>query len=109
MLPRTRLAGLSHARIASRITRSPASLTNSPALAEILKPANDNTAARLAALPDAASRVRETFLAVHSRTPDAEEAAQAEAFLNARPDQPAEAVRDLQWALLTSAEFLTMP
>ena len=84
-------------------------LSNSPALAEILKPANDSAASRIAALPDAASRVRETFLAVHSRMPDAEEAEHAAAFLNERPDKPAEAARDLLWALMTSAEFLTMP
>ena len=84
-------------------------LSNSPALADILKPASDSTASRLAALPDAASRVRETFLAVHSRSPDAEEAEHAAAFLNDRPDKPADAARDLLWALMTSAEFLTMP
>ena len=84
-------------------------LSNSPALAEILKPANDSAASRIAALPDAASRVRETFLAVHSRSPDAEETEHAIAFLNARPDKPADAARDLLWALMTSAEFLTMP
>ena len=84
-------------------------LPHSPALAEILQPAAGSTAARLAALPDPAARVREAFLAVHSRAPDAEEAEQAAAFLKARPDQPAEAVRDLLWALLTSAEFLSMP
>ena len=84
-------------------------LSNSPALAEILKPANDSAASRIAALPDAASRVRETFLAVHSRPPDAEETEHAIAFLNARPDKPADAARDLLWALMTSAEFLTMP
>jgi len=84
-------------------------LANSPALAELLNPAPGNTAERLAALPDTASRVREAFLAVHSRLPDAAETEQVGAFLNARPDQPAEAVRDLLWALMTSAEFLTMP
>jgi hypothetical protein len=41
--------------------------------------------------------------------PDSGEARQTEAFLDARPDKPAEAVRDLLWALMTSAEFLTMP
>jgi mono/diheme cytochrome c family protein len=84
-------------------------LTNSPALAELLKPAADNTVARLVALPDPAARAREAFLAVYGRAPDAEEAAQAAAFLDARPDKPAEAVRDLLWALNTSAEFLTIP
>ena len=84
-------------------------LTNSPAFADILKPASGSTVERLAALPDTTSRVREAFLAVHSREPDAEESAHAAAFLNERPDKPADAVRDMLWALMTSAEFLTMP
>ncbi|MEI9892641.1 MAG: hypothetical protein WDN28_01645 [Chthoniobacter sp.] len=46
---------------------------------------------------------------MYGRPPDAEETAQAEAFLNSRADKPAEAVRDLLWALMTSAEFLTTP
>ncbi len=63
----------------------------------------------LAALPNITARLREAFLAVHGRLPDSEEAAQAGAFLKARADQPAEAARDLLWALMTSSEFLTMP
>ena len=84
-------------------------LTNAPALTEILKPVAGSTAARLAELPDSSARVREAFLAVYGRMPDAEEAAQAAAFLETRTDKPADAVRDLLWALLTSAEFLTVP
>ena len=84
-------------------------LAHSPLLAEILKPAPDRIVTRLAALPDTDTRVREAFLAAYHRLPDAGEAARAGAFLNERPDQPAEAVRDLFWALLTSAEFLTFP
>jgi len=84
-------------------------LANSPALAETLKPVDGKTVARLGALPDAESRIREAFLAVYSRQPDTEEAERALAFLNERPDQPIEGVRDLLWALLTSAEFLAMP
>ena len=84
-------------------------LTNSPVLAELLKPANGNTAERLAALPDSALKVREAFLAVYGRPPDGAEAASAEAFVTARPDDAAGAVRDLLWALLISAEFLTSP
>jgi hypothetical protein len=84
-------------------------LANSPALAALLKPAPGNTVARLAALPDAASRVREAFVAVHGRSPDDEEAARAGALVSERSNQPAEAIRDLLWALMTSAEFLTMP
>jgi mono/diheme cytochrome c family protein len=84
-------------------------LANSPELADLLKPAPGSTAACLAALPDAASRVQKAFLAVDGRLPEPEEAARAGAFLRERPDQPAEGVRDLLWALMTSAEFLTMP
>ena len=84
-------------------------LTNSPVLAELLKPVGENAASRLAALPDASSKAREAFLAVYGRQPDAAEAASAEAFLTARPDDAAGAVRDLLWALMTSAEFLTVP
>ena len=84
-------------------------LTRSPVLGEILKPAVSGTVARLAALPDPAARVREAFLAAHGRMPDAEETAQAGALLAGRSDAPADGVRDLLWALLTSAESLTMP
>jgi hypothetical protein len=82
-------------------------LSCSPALAEILK--LGGTVARLAAIPQSSARVRQAFLAVYGRLPDSEEARQTEAFLDARLDKPAEAVRDLLWALMTSAEFLTMP
>lgn len=84
-------------------------LASSPELANLLQPASGNTVTRLGALPDAASRVREAFLAVYGRWPDDDEEARAIAFVNDRFDQPAEAVRDLLWALMTSAEFLTMP
>ncbi len=81
-------------------------LTNSPALAELLKSAP--VAGRLAALPDALTRAREAFQSVLGRQPDAAETEQTAVFLNERPDKSA-AVRDLLWALLTSAEFLTVP
>ena len=84
-------------------------LSYSPALAEVLKPGATGTVARLAALPKSSARVREAFLAVYGRLPDSDEAKQSKAFLDTRADQPAEAVRDLLWALMTSAEFLTMP
>jgi hypothetical protein len=62
----------------------------------------------LAALAKSSDRVRQAFLAAYGRAPDSEEANQAKAFLEPRADK-AEAVRDLLWALMTSAEFLTMP
>jgi len=82
-------------------------LSCSPALMEILKP--EGTVARLAAIPQSSDRVRRGFLTVYGRAPDSEETRQAQTFLDARSDKPAEAVRDLLWALMTSAEFLTMP
>ncbi len=84
-------------------------LANSPALGEILKPGTDNSVTRLIAIPDVSKRVKDAFMSAHSRLPDAEELAQASALLLERPNEPAEAVRDLLWALLTDAEFLTMP
>ncbi len=84
-------------------------LSYSPALAEILKPGPEGTAARLVALPKASDRVAGAFLAVYGRIADADEGKQAQAFLEGRADRPTEAIRDLLWAMMTSAEFLTMP
>ena len=84
-------------------------LTNSPAVAALLKPEGGNSVERLAALPDNTQRAREAFAAVYGREPDADENAQVVAFLDARAGQLAEASRDLMWALITSAEFLSMP
>ena len=84
-------------------------LSDSPALAEILKPAAEGTVARLADIPQTRSRARQAFLAVYGRLPDSVEAKQTETFLEGRSGKPAEAARDLLWALMTSAEFLTMP
>jgi len=84
-------------------------LSDAPALTALVQPANDNAAAKLASLPDAAARVRQAFLDVYGRTPDEEETTHAVAFLNGRGDKAVEASRDLLWALMTSGEFLTMP
>ncbi|MEZ5325379.1 MAG: DUF1549 domain-containing protein [Verrucomicrobiales bacterium] len=84
-------------------------LAGSPELAELIDPSNATTVARLATLDDIPTRVREAFLAVYGRWPDEEEAARTGEFLRECSAQPAEAVRDLLWALMTSAEFLTMP
>lgn len=84
-------------------------LTDSPVMAELLKAAKDGVGAKIASLPDAPARVRETFSTVYGRLPDAEEARQTAAFLDERKDHPPEATRDLLWALMTSAEFLSMP
>jgi mono/diheme cytochrome c family protein len=84
-------------------------LANSSVISEILKPKPASTITRLTAMRDPTVRVREAFLATYDRLPDAEEAGQAKAFLKARSKRPLEADRDLLWAMMTSAEFLTMP
>ncbi len=84
-------------------------LANSPLLAGILTTNSAGTVTRLSALRDPGACVREAFLATYARLPDAEEASQARAFLKSRSKQPVEADRDMLWAMMTSAEFLTMP
>jgi hypothetical protein len=84
-------------------------LAGSPELAALLQPAPGNTVERLAEFPEPSSRVREAFLAVFGRWPDAEELARAGDFLKAHSEQPVESADELLWALLTSAEFLTTP
>lgn len=84
-------------------------LTSSPAMTGLLQAAQGGAIAKLTALPEVNARVREAFQAVYGRAPGADEAAQAAAFVNANAGHPAEATRDLLWALMTSAEFLAMP
>jgi hypothetical protein len=84
-------------------------LSAAPALKELLEPVPESTVARIAALQAPSERVEAAFRAVLGRAPALEEVAQAEQVLASRPEQPAEAARDLVWALLTSAEFLTQP
>jgi hypothetical protein len=84
-------------------------LAGSPELADLIKPAPGSTVERVAAIEDPTSAVKEAFLAVFGRWPDAEELAQAASFLEARPERAAESAGDLLWALMTSAEFLTAP
>ena len=84
-------------------------LANSPLLSGVLKSGTNGTVTRLAALPDQTARIKEAFLDVDGRPPDADETAQAKAFLKARSGKPDEDMRELLWALMTSAEFLTMP
>lgn len=84
-------------------------LTNSPAVAKLLQPAPGGTLEKIAALSDRPAQINAAFLTAYGRNPDPEEASQALDFLSKRKEKPAEAIRDLLWALLCSAEFLTMP
>jgi hypothetical protein len=84
-------------------------LEYSPDLAAILRPEPGSTVARLAQVPDPSVRAREAFAAVLGREPDREEARGMQTFLEAQAKRPVDGIRDGLWALMTSAEFLTMP
>ena len=83
-------------------------LTNAPSLTALLKPDANGTVQRLAAISDPSAAVSEAFRAALGREPDPDESSQAIAILAATPDKSA-AAGNLLWALMTSAEFLTMP
>ena len=78
-------------------------LSNSPLFDQLLAPRGDNLTARLARLPGNEARVRAAFGAVFGREPDRSELNECTAYLAARA--PEAGVKQLLWALLSSAEF----
>ncbi len=80
-------------------------LANNPLLEELLQPRPDNLTRRLLALSNAKEQVRLAFNSVFGRWPDAEELQHAAEYLAARQAKPEAGVKQLLWALLTSAEF----
>ena len=81
-------------------------LTNSPLFESILKPSGQNLTARLNKLGSNEERVRTAFVEILGREPDDAEKVGAIAYLDARNDRLDAGVRQMTWALLTSAEFL---
>jgi hypothetical protein len=81
-------------------------LTNNPLFDAVLRPSGQNLSARLVQLPSSAQRVRTAFVEILGRMPDDAEQSRAMAYLDARSERPEAGVRQLTWALLTSAEFL---
>jgi hypothetical protein len=81
-------------------------LTNSPLFDSLLQPGGTNLAARLVQLPTSAKRVETAFVEILGRMPDDAERARGIAYLDARSERPEAGVRQMTWALLTSAEFL---
>ena len=63
-----------------------------------------NLTARLLTLKDDKAAVEELYLSVLTREPSEEERGEFTTYLKDRPDRPA-AFQELEWALLTSAEF----
>lgn len=80
-------------------------LTNDPDFSGIFAP--NPALEAIAALPAAQDRVRAIFRRALQRDPDAEELAEAAAFLKERAEKPAEATGHLLWALASGPEFLT--
>jgi len=78
-------------------------LANSPLFDPLLASRGDNLAARLVAEPDAEARVRRAFTAVFAREPDREELRECASYLAARSREAG--VKQLLWAMLSSAEF----
>lgn len=78
-------------------------LANSPLFDQLLAPRGNNLAGRLVALPDAEARVRAAFAAVFQREPERDELRECAAYLATRP--PEAGVKQLLWAMLSSAEF----
>ena len=77
--------------------------SNSELFDHLLAPREGNLTARLAALPEEKARVREAFTAVFGREPDAEELHECSSYLKSRT--PEAGVKQLLWAMLTSAEL----
>jgi hypothetical protein len=81
-------------------------LTNNPMFDALLRPSGRNLTARLVELPTTAKRVETAFVEILGRMPDDAERIRAIAYLDGRSERPEAGVRQLTWALLTSAEFL---
>lgn len=84
-------------------------LTHTPALGALLTPEKSPAIERILHETLPAAQVRAAFEAVLGRSPDAEEAARVESFVASSKGTPEATVREVLWALLTSAEFLTSP
>jgi mono/diheme cytochrome c family protein len=84
-------------------------LSGAAVLEELLRPEVSPTAARLSALSAVDERVRLAFQEVWGRDPDADEQQRSAEFFAAHSGDASVAVRDFLWALVTSAEFLTVP
>jgi mono/diheme cytochrome c family protein len=82
-------------------------LANGELVTALFKPGPETAAARLAALPTPAERVRETFRLALLRDPDAHELSRGVEFLKVHGERQAEGVGELLWALVAGPEFLT--
>ncbi|MES2706036.1 MAG: DUF1549 domain-containing protein [Verrucomicrobiota bacterium] len=80
-------------------------MTNSPSVADLLKPDPGTTAAALLGPGTPEEHTRQLFLRVLGRLPDAEETARVTEFLKSKTAQPEAAVKEILWALFSGPEF----
>ncbi|TWU26808.1 hypothetical protein Pla52o_06630 [Novipirellula galeiformis] len=80
-------------------------LKNDQGVLEWLKPQAGNLVERLAKMKDAATIADELYVSVLTRMPSEEETAEVAAYLAQFKDRRSEALGELAWALLASAEF----
>jgi hypothetical protein len=80
-------------------------LANGGTLLSWLNPAAENLTVRLLTLDDPSAFADELYVTIFSRSPRPEETARVAEYLAARTADRTAAIRELMWALLTSAEF----
>lgn len=79
--------------------------TNGSQMRGWLSPSGDNLTGRLVKLESAPELAEELYLSTLVRKPTAEEVQDVTEYLQARGKEKSAAVRELSWALITSAEF----
>lgn len=84
-------------------------LANGGELRGWLSPSGDNLTARLQKMDDHGQLAEELYLSTLSRMPSTEETEEVQTYLNQRKEAKGEAVRELAWGLITSAEFRFKP
>jgi hypothetical protein len=72
---------------------------------DYLRDSNDKLVGHLKTIEDPAETIRVAFRNVLSREPDESELSAFSAFIESRADRPADALRQIVWALLTSPEM----
>lgn len=80
-------------------------LANGEPLRSWLGPSGENLTARLATLTDPNALADELYLATLTRRPTPEERQEVAQYLESRSAERPQAIQELAWALLTSAEF----
>ncbi len=82
-------------------------LSNSPLVDSLLDPHPGSTTQKLMSFPELDQRIEQAYLRVFGRWPEKHEADQMQGFLRKRHDTPVEGIKQMLWAMITSAEFLT--